>query len=169
MSATKSDRWEGFKSKSVLGDIGRVDVGKSPLLPLWQNNHRRSNEGLFNTDSSISIRRFMFLSLGDKRAINAFIQALRDSNRHTRMEAAVSLSDLGDPRAVDPLIRVLKENLANLNAVESLAWIADPKLIDVLSQAIGFIEKISAILISVYSRGRELLESANVRLSGYFS
>jgi HEAT repeat protein len=113
-----------------------------------------------------------FPSQADDRTLNAFIQALGDNDSHTRMEAAVSLGDLGDPRAVeplikalndtgmyvrdeaaralgkigdrravDPLIRVLKENLADYTVIESLAWFADPKSIDVLSQAIDEINK----------------------------
>ncbi|MCX6677395.1 MAG: HEAT repeat domain-containing protein [Methanothrix sp.] len=88
--------------------------------------------------------------LGDPRAVEPLISALNDSNVYVRDEAARALGEIGDRRATDSLIRVLKEDLASqsntsrrgrytpridrLSVVESLADLADPKSIDILSQ-----------------------------------
>jgi HEAT repeat protein len=47
--------------------------------------------------------------IGDKRAVEPLIQALKDENYCVREEAAWALGDIGDTRAVEPLIQSLKE------------------------------------------------------------
>ena len=53
---------------------------------------------------------FCFPSHGDDRTVNAFIQTLEGNDSHARMEAAVSLGDLGDAHAVEPLIKALNDS-----------------------------------------------------------
>jgi HEAT repeat protein len=50
-----------------------------------------------------------FQSQADERTVNAFVHALTDNDSDSRMEAAISLGDLGDPSAVEPLILALKD------------------------------------------------------------
>lgn len=72
--------------------------------------------------------------LGDSRAVEPLITALKDENAHVRRRATWALGELGDPRAVEPLRVALKdedetvradaatalEKLGNARAVEPL-------------------------------------------------
>ncbi len=47
--------------------------------------------------------------IGDPRAVEPIITALKNGNNYTKMEAAVALGKLNDKRAVDPLIAALND------------------------------------------------------------
>ena len=58
------------------------------------------------TDSVIN--RTVFRGIGDERALEPLIQALKDEKWNVRVEAASALGKIGDERAVEPLIQVLQ-------------------------------------------------------------
>jgi HEAT repeat protein len=65
--------------------------------------------------------------IGDKRAVEPLIQALRDEDHDVRRAAAEALGTIGDPRAVEPLIRALRDEnwevrKAAVEALDKLGW-----------------------------------------------
>jgi HEAT repeat protein len=70
--------------------------------------------------------------IGDKRAVEPLIQALRDEDHDVRRAAAEALGRLGDPRAVEPLVLALKDKEIRWDAIEALGKLADPQAIEPL-------------------------------------
>ena len=80
--------------------------------------------------------------------VESLIQALNDKDRDVRMKAAQALGNIGDPRAVEPLIQALgyddfgdwdereKDNDFQIKAVEALGKIGDARAIKPLMEAI---------------------------------
>lgn len=79
-----------------------------------------------------------FPSQCDDRTVNAFIQTLEGNDSHARMEAAVSLGDLGDASAVMPLIKALNDSdkYVRSESARALANIGDRRAVDPLIQAL---------------------------------
>ncbi|MFB0562557.1 MAG: HEAT repeat domain-containing protein [Candidatus Lokiarchaeia archaeon] len=81
--------------------------------------------------------------IGDRRAVEPLIEALKDERGGVRKAAAAALGRLKDKRAVEPLIEVLKENIKSIPlqllkeiAVRALGKINDPKAIEPLIQTL---------------------------------
>lgn len=76
---------------------------------------------------------------GDKRAVSAFIQALKDSNVSVRQTAVEMLGGLGDTRAVPALIETLKDNDVSVRrtAVEVLGDFGDTRAVPALIEALN--------------------------------
>ena len=57
--------------------------------------------------------------IGDSRAIEPLIQALKDKDKYIREWAADALGEIGNERAVEPLIEALKDEYSSVrwNAV----------------------------------------------------
>jgi len=72
-----------------------------------------------------------------KKNINGLIKALNfKKDSHVRYEAANALGELGERRALDPLIVLLKEKGSiKIYAVEALGNIEDVKVVDPLIRA----------------------------------
>ena len=69
--------------------------------------------------------------IGDRAAVPALIEALRDPDEDVRTDAAEALSALADPRAAGPLMESLLGDPCDdvkLNAIAALARLRDPKL-----------------------------------------
>jgi HEAT repeat protein len=47
--------------------------------------------------------------IGDPRAVDPLIEALKDEYSRVRSSAARALGEIGDPKAVDPLTEALKD------------------------------------------------------------
>ena len=47
--------------------------------------------------------------IGDRRAVEPLIAAMKDRDKGVKKGAAVALGDIGDGRAVEPLIQALKD------------------------------------------------------------
>lgn len=80
-----------------------ADIGKPAVEPLIA--------ALNNKDSDEYIRKRAPLALGrigDSRAVEPLIAALKDENNEVRFSAAIALGDIKDPRAIEPLIAILK-------------------------------------------------------------
>ena len=70
--------------------------------------------------------------------VNTLIEHLNSDDRSVREEAAIALGDIGDKRAVEPLIRLIeREPTIGFRAIESLGIIGDKK-------ALGFLERIAS-------------------------
>ncbi len=75
--------------------------------------------------------------IGDSCSFEAVQRALDDENPNVVCSAAEALGEIGDPRAVAPLVRVLKENEdACLQAAEALGKIGDETAFDALVQGL---------------------------------
>jgi len=72
--------------------------------------------------------------LGDVRAVEPLIVALKDSDRFVRQTAAVALGRLKDGRAVEPLIAAIKDVDKNVKllAAQVLAVLGDSRAVDPL-------------------------------------
>jgi hypothetical protein len=67
-----------------------------------------------------------------------YIQELQDSDPHVRFDAAYALGNIGDPRAVEPLINSLKDSdpsVASM-AASALADINDPRAVEPLIEVL---------------------------------
>jgi len=97
----------------------------SPLIEALKDKHsytiRRAVAGVLG-------------QVGDIRAVDALIAALKDSDEYTRMASAASLGEIGDVRAVDPLIKALKDQDMNVRwfAAKALGKIGDVRAVDPL-------------------------------------
>lgn len=60
--------------------------------------------------------------IGDT-AVGPLIEALRDEYWHTREMAAIALGEIGDPRAVGPLIQAVREGCVRSGAATALGQI----------------------------------------------
>ena len=72
--------------------------------------------------------------IGDPRAVEPLIAALKDAEWIVREAAAKALGKIGDTRAVEPLIAALKDqnSWARAAAAESLGKIGDPRAVELL-------------------------------------
>lgn len=74
---------------------------------------------------------------GDKRGVDALVQALTAPRRDVKAEAAGRLALLGDKRAVPVLVEFLEISQHRLSAAEQLAPLADPRALDALDKIIA--------------------------------
>ncbi len=67
--------------------------------------------------------------IGDKRAVDPLIKALRDSNEDVREDAAEALGEIGDPRAVNILSELVhdEDKIVRKRAKEALEKIKKRK------------------------------------------
>src|SRR4051794_34450997 len=83
-------------------------------------------------DSSYKVRvqaALVLGKLGDRRAVPALIQALKDENETVRGVAATSLGRLGDPRAADGLLKATNDGaeFVRAQAKKALELVAGPR------------------------------------------
>jgi len=80
--------------------------------------------------------------IGDPRALEPLMAALKDKHYYPKSHAAEALGELKDPRAVEPLISALKEelkvshNAARISIVQALGQIGDRRAIGPLNLAL---------------------------------
>lgn len=74
--------------------------------------------------------------LTQKRDVEGLIKALKDKDETVRWRAAWALGEIGDARAVEPLIQALKDKGVRGNAAEALGKIKDTKAVEPLIQAL---------------------------------
>ncbi len=76
--------------------------------------------------------------IGDLRAVEPLISALKDREPLVGVFSAEALGDIGDPRAVEPLIVALKNGSFELRerAAEALGKIGDPRAVEPLTVAL---------------------------------
>lgn len=58
----------------------------------------------------------MLGEIGDPRAVDPLIEALKDEYSRVRSSAARALGEIGDPKAVDPLTEALKDEYLTYTA-----------------------------------------------------
>lgn len=98
---------------------------------------------------------------GSEKVIRAFLSALSDPADHVRREAVRFLGKLREKRAVDPLIRMLRDDEDNLvrgQAAEALGNIGDKRAVEPLLEAMG--------RETEYFRRKDI-KKALVRLTGH--
>ena len=60
----------------------------------------------------------------EKRAIPEFLKLIKSPNEQTRISAFIALGEIGDERAIEPLMEIIKEGRANkdfLSAIDALS------------------------------------------------
>jgi hypothetical protein len=84
------------------------------------------------------IQRSVLRGIGDERAIEPLIQALKDEKWSVRAEAASALGTIGDERAVEPLIQALKDEKWSVRAeaASALGTIGDERAVEPLIQVL---------------------------------
>jgi len=113
------DKYEevSLEAAKALGNIGDIKAVK-PLIKSLENANRNAPEAL--------------VKLGDSRAVDALIEALED--KRLENEAVKALGNIGDIKAVKPLIKLLKNG--NYHAPEALVKLGDPSAVDPLISAL---------------------------------
>lgn len=76
--------------------------------------------------------------IGDERAVEPLINALKNKDGDVRRESAEALGKIGDERAVEPLIQALVDGTSNVSkeAAEALGNLGNPRALDPLVQAL---------------------------------
>lgn len=76
--------------------------------------------------------------IGDAKALEPLIIALKDNDDRVRVGAAVALGGIGNPEAVDPLIEALNDSVSMVRqlAAFSLGLIGNPLAVDPLIRAL---------------------------------
>jgi len=84
------------------------------------------------------IQKSVLRGIGDERAVEPLIQALKDENWSVRVEAANALGTIGDKKAVEPLIQALKDEnwSVRAEAANALGMIGDEKAVEPLIQVL---------------------------------
>ena len=78
--------------------------------------------------------------IGDERAVEPLIHALKDRDKAVRWKAAEALGEIGDERAVEPLIHALKDKdraWVHCQVAEALGEIRDERAVEPLIQALN--------------------------------
>jgi HEAT repeat protein len=70
-------------------------------------------------------------------AVESLVAALIDDNRRTREAAAKALGEIGDARAVEPLVLALEDGSCRKAAAKALATIGDVRAVEPLAHKLG--------------------------------
>ncbi len=97
--------------------------------------------------------------IGDTRAVEPLLAALKDKNKGVKWEAVVALGEIKDTRAVEPLIAELKDEngLVQIEAVRALWNIGD-------ARAIGPLEELAQN--DLYEEVRQAAKEALAKIRG---
>ena len=118
------------ESVETLGEIGDTKAVVELLIQAlkdknWGIRRRRAASALGN--------------IGDKRAVEPLIQALKEENVHIRRATAGALNNIGDKRAVEPLILALNDEDKSVRtlAAGAIGKIRDKKAVEPLILALN--------------------------------
>jgi HEAT repeat protein len=71
--------------------------------------------------------------IGSERAVPSLIRMLEDDYHYTRKDAADALANIGDSRAVEPIVQTLqKEDVYKRDIAVALAQFGDPRALETL-------------------------------------
>ena len=90
--------------------------------------------GIFDSFSKLNVKR-----LKAKRDVEGLVKALCHDNLGVRVSAARALGEIGDKRAVEPLIETLKNEYFSEYAAEALGKIGDARAVEPLIMALRFV------------------------------
>lgn len=71
----------------------------------------------------------------DPRVVEALIAALKDPDRAVREDATIALGQIGDARAIDPLLEAMKDGAVKRHAIMSLGMIGDARALPAVLDA----------------------------------
>lgn len=117
-------------------------LNKPDIEKLERNNDKEGLIKALSYQSDSEVRRkatFALGRIGDKRAVDQLIIALKDSDIDVRFGAANALGIIKDPKSIDPLISALKDSeswLVREQAAEALGKIKDPRAVNPLIVAL---------------------------------
>ena len=97
-----------------------------------------SLEDAKNSDHVRQVAAKALREIGDERAVDPLIKALKDGNWAIRLFAARALGKIGGKRTAEPLIRALKDRnrFVRRTAAEALGQIGDERAVDPLIKAL---------------------------------
>jgi HEAT repeat protein len=128
----------------------KVNVRKAAVRALGRIWELSDIVGLGNNDSKVRMAAAEVLGkLGDVRAVEPLVTALKDEARYVQAAAAEALGKLGDVQAVGPLVAALKDEDMNVReaAVRALGELGDAgtkSLITALKDGDGNVRKTAA-------------------------
>ncbi len=129
----------------ALGDIGNIDfidqlinalkdpfisVQKEAVLSLGKMKNEKAARALIFTLANKDLHELSSMTLINigKPAVVSLINALKDNNFEIRQSAAKALGEIGDAKAVEPLIASVVDKDLRLTAVEALVKIGTPSI-----------------------------------------
>ncbi len=122
--------------------LGRI---KNPIaIEYLIDSFKHANASIRHTEISKSISQF-----GDV-ALPNLLSGLQSTNTHIKLGCIQALGELKNPKAVDPLINILKTGKTTYGApaIRALGQIGDAKAAEVISESLSLIEN---MLIPKYS------------------
>jgi HEAT repeat protein len=122
---------------AALGDQ-REEIRRAAMRGLGALWGIQEVSGLGSENDGVRWDAVTSLRLGDPRAVEPLIAALRDEDSSVRREAAKTLARLGDPRAIEPLIAALRDEDSGVRreAAKALARRGSPHAIEPLIAAL---------------------------------
>ena len=77
--------------------------------------------------------------IGDARAVDPLIQALKDEDKRMRVSAAGAFREIKDSRTIEPLTKALEheEVYLRIDAAEALGKVGDVRAVEPLTQALS--------------------------------
>lgn len=116
----------------ALGEIG----AKRTVGPLVQAlEHNVVSDVRWKAAQALGNMAGLLVKAGYKRPVKSLIEALGDKDSIVRQVAAEALGEIGDPMAIEPLVKALKSEDGNVYAAVALAEIGEPAL-DALIKAL---------------------------------
>ena len=111
------------KRRTVKPNVGKLEDNKDVEGLIKALQYKKDNSVRRNAAWALE-------RIGDERAVEPLIQALKDDVAFVREEAARALGEIGDARAVEPLIQAISdENISNkVEATKAILAIGKPAL-----------------------------------------
>ncbi len=117
------------KAAQALGDI-KDRRAVEPLIKTIEKDDK--------DEEMLEVAIFGLGRIGDERAVDVLIQALKNTSGYVRAQAARALGTLKNVQAVEPLLEALKDvdGYVRWDAAESLGYLGDGRAVEPLTQAL---------------------------------
>lgn len=127
----------------ALGKLGEQAV--DPLIMILIDEGQQSSDARSGAARALG-------KIGDPRAVEPLIVALKDEAYMVRSGAASALGEISDPRAVDPLIEALSDDewVVLGSVATALGEIGDPKAVDPLIEALEYEDSARTALLRAF-------------------
>jgi HEAT repeat protein len=128
--ANKDFRWSGSK---FVRRRGKEEMASKEVEGLIKTLRNKGEDWQVRAIAAATLG-----NIGDAKAVDPLIEALKDADDDVRERAAEALGKIGDAKAVDPLIEALKDASGEVRwrAARALVEIGDAKAVDPLIEAL---------------------------------